>query len=763
MKISLAWLFDHLDGDWRKIDVQYLVQQFNLKVAEIESFEKIELKHHDFTVAKLKQEGLECVLFSFELQQEIILASRIDLNLNSYYLLKKLDHGWTWACGTDVFGQKDNLLPELHFASDQAASRWYEQVDLVDYILEVDNKSLTHRPDMWGHRGFAREIAILLDLNLLPDYDFFADLPVQKTSQEVIKTSINTPDCKSLATLHLPNIVNLPSQLNMALRLFRVDMRAINYLVDLTNYVMLDIGQPMHAFDFDLLFGRQLVVRKAASHEKLKLLGDQELQLDEHDIVIADGHGPISLAGIRGGLNSGTSMQTTNLLLESASFDATVIRRSAARHKIRTESSARYEKTLDPSQTVFAILRFIKLYQAINPNIQANLAVVSLGEPVILPKLVVSHEFIEKKLGVKIDPEFVIKVLTKLGFVTLYQAASYHITVPSWRASKDISLPIDIVEEVARLFGYDQITPLLPSKVTQPGSLDVVFRIRQIKQLLASFGMHEVENYPFYDESFLQSIAWQPQQAVEVRNPVSENWRRLVTSLIPHLCKNVQQESREYSKLRYFEFGRIWYPKNSESAIESRALAGVFFSRDAIDFYECKNYLTNLFNLLGLPITWQKQQQRSAVWYHPYQTAGLFFGGQQIGTAGKLSAGWMQDIAQGEAFGFEIDGDFILHQAASLVSYKSLSRFQTIFLDISLFVPLATTVSELQNTILQADARIYKVELADSFKKDDWLDKKALTFRYFFVDQEKTLSGVEIATIQQQVELAILKNGASVR
>lgn len=775
MKISLAWLFDHLQGDLHKVDVQFLVDQFNLKVAEIESFEKIIIKTSQFTVAKLLQNDIDCELFSLELKQNIQVCSRSDAKVGDYYLLKKLDLGWAWAGGKDFNSAKDNLLPALYFESDDAATNWSEQVDLQDYILEVDNKSLTHRPDMWGHRGFAREIGALLGLGLKPEQDFFAQVPVEyakhsfaRNAQNPFSLAINTSGCKSLAGLYLSNVSGLPVELNMAIRLFKVDMRSISQLVDLTNYVMLDIGQPMHVFDADLIAKNELLARQAHSHEKLVLLGGEQIELTHNDLVIADGNGPVSLAGIKGGASTGASNSTKNLLLESAVFDATVIRRSSAHHKIRTESSARYEKTLDPNQNILAIRRFVKLQSQIDTSLQVNYPIIALGEQIEPKQIELNHEFIQTRLGVKIATDFVVDILTKLGFQVvvkhdLVEQIIYQITVPTWRASKDINIAMDIVEEVARMWGYDKITPVLPSKITQPGNLDKVFRIRQIRQLLASIGMHEVENYPFYDETFLQAIKWQPQNAVEVRNPVSENWRRLVTSLLPHLCKNLQQESHDYSMLRYFEWGRIWYPKDAVSAFEVRTLAGVFFERSGVDFYVMKNHLVNLFNILHIDVVWQKPAAHLPIWYHPYQTAVLMHFGKQIGTAGKLSLGWMSNICEGEAFAFELDGDFILNQSPDAVEYKTISRYQPVCLDISLFVPLAVTVEQLQIIIKQADALIYHVELVDSFKKDDWLDKKALTFRYFFVDHEKTLSGTQIAVVQQQVEAAILKSGASVR
>lgn len=771
MKISLKWLFDHIDGDVRQVDVSYLVSQFNLKVAEIENFYQVVLDHKKFTVAKIIKAGLEVEVFSPELNQYLFLSGRSDAQVGSYYFLKQLDLGWTWANGQDFGSLKENLFPALYFASDLHANKWHEQVDLSDYILEVDNKSLTHRPDMWGHRGFAREVAALLDLNLLPEDQFLAQIQVQKYAQEFdgnlenpIKTSIATANCKRFASLYLKNVINLPSNLGMAIRLSRVDMRGISNLVDLTNYVMLDMGQPMHVFDAELLFGRKLIARQAQLGEQLELLGGELIKLNEHDIVMADGHGPVSLAGTKGGAGSGANLNSKALLLEAANFDAAAIRQAAARHKMRTDASARYEKTLDPNQTILALKRFVKLQQVVQPDLILTSQIIDLGLQVLPKQIDLTHAYIEKSLGVQIAPDFVLNILTKLGFGVQYATGLYLVTVPTWRASKDINIAQDIVEEVGRMWGYDQIIPVLPSKTTQPGNLDKVFRIRQIKQHLVCVGMHEVENYPFYDESFLQAIKWQPSKTIEVLNPVSENWRRLVTSLMPHLCKNIQQDGHDSNQLSYFEWGRIWQQTESGvSALETRSLTGVFFQKEPIDFYVYKNYLVNLFALLKLDIIWQKPQEDLPIWYHPYQTALLTYNGHPVGVAGKLGLGWMQNIALGEAFGFELDGEFMLNQAPDNINYKPLSRYQSISLDISLFVPLAVTVAELQLTIQKADMHIYKVELTDSFKKDDWLDKKALTFRYYFVDYEKTLSGAQIAVIQQQVEAAILKNGASVR
>ena len=775
MKISLVWLFEHLLADWRKVDVPALVSLFNQKTAEIEGFTKVSLNSKEYTVAQARTVVAEQVeLFSPELQQVLTISDRTDLQVNSYYLLKKTETGWFWAGGADFGSAKSELVPALYFASEQVAANWAAQVDLEDYILEIDNKSLTNRPDLWGHRGLAREIAALLDLELRPLPELVTTLPIQTYASKFagdahnpISLQITTPHCRRLAGLYLSDVANLPSQLGMGLRLFRLDMRAINHLVDLTNYVMLDLGQPMHVFDADQIRGQQIIAQQATLGSKLTLLKGTVLELLPTDIVIADGQGPVSLAGIKGGATSGCSSQTKNIFIESAIFDATTIRRSSAHHKIRTEASARYEKTLDPNQNLAAIERLVWLQKQVQPGLQVTSSMISVGAQAEPKQIKLATEFLNNRLGMVLSPEFILKTLHQLGCAVQVESDGYQVTVPTYRSTKDVTMPIDLVEELGRLYGYSQIKPILPSKLMQPGNLTRTLRIRQIKQSLATLGMHEASNYPFYDESFLAQIKWQPIGTVMIKNPVSENWRQLVTSLIPHLSKNIQTNSVDQRAIGFFEWGRTW---KLEAGVvkEQRALAGVWYSPAQLDFYACKSLLDNFLANLKIKVEWQKvagEQATSAslVWYSKYQTASLVCEGQVIGQAGMISAGWMQEIAPGTAFGFELNGDFLLDHVATESRYQAVSRYQAISLDISVLVPLATTVAQLTSQILAASSRIYQVELIDSFQKTDWINQKSLTFRYHFVDQDHTMTSAEIAAVQDQVVAAVQQIGGEVR
>ncbi|GAG03324.1 unnamed protein product, partial [marine sediment metagenome] len=271
------------------------------------------------------------------------------LEVGQWYLITQLDSNYAWASIQDVGGTRDSLMPEI-LVERASLANWKNQFEQEDYIIHVDNKSITHRPDMWGHRGFAREIAALLNLPLKPLRDFLAiaeiepydyQSPIQSETQSWAFEIEKNSGCTRFAAHYIPHIEYKPSSLWMAHRLARIDARAIDAIVDTTNYVMFDIGQPMHAFDADKLADKTLIARKAHQGELVYTLDNQKIELHKDDIVIANKDKPVALAGIMGDLHSSVTMFTKSILLESACFDATTIRRTSERHKIRTEACAR--------------------------------------------------------------------------------------------------------------------------------------------------------------------------------------------------------------------------------------------------------------------------------------------------------------------------------------------------------------------------------------------------------------------------------------
>lgn len=786
MKISISWVFDHINGDWKKVNIENLANRLSQTTVEIGSFKKISINLEHFLITNvIALETENVILYSKEIKKEIELPKHDGIALGSMYLIIKNGHEFRWAQMSDLGSEKETLIPEIFVSDELQSGKWKESFESQDYILELDNISITHRPDLWGHRGFAREIAAILDLPLLPIENFIARRIINNFEKTYLQSNPNNPFCSSIenpevckrfATFYIKQIENKPSCLWMINRLAKVDSKPINTIVDTTNYVMLDLSQPMHAFDAEKIQGKTVNVRLAKKNETLTLLDGELIELTDKDIVIADSQKPVSLAGVMGGKDSQVNQGTKSLVIESANFDAGVIRKSSARFKKRTEASSRFEKSLDPNQNVIAIERLLKLFQDESLPMQLSDSIVSLGKETKEKIINIKHDFIQKKLGVDLQLNFVVKTLKKLEFSIIQKDLSlYEIIVPTFRSTKDVTLPEDIVEEVGRYLCYDNIPFVLPTKPTYTSDLNVVMTERKIKQFFAhSCQMHEAQNYPFYDEQFLREIKWEPGKTIDALSPVSENWKRLVTSLVPHLIKNVQQNLNKSDELRFFESNRIWTPNKDEKQIEKKSLAGIFFSqKKSLDFYQCKEYLNNFFDLFEIQIDWVKAKENLELWYSQYQSANLMHKDKKIGVAGKISSEFLLRIAPGDvtadalakqdAFAFEIDADFLLSYKPGIKKFKPISKYPAVWVDVSFFIPLKFTVDELTKIISRTDSKIYKVELIDLFVKDEWLDKKSLAFRLHLLDEEKTMTKNEIDQILSRTKKELENIGAQLR
>jgi phenylalanyl-tRNA synthetase beta chain len=768
MKISIAWVFDHIDtrsisGNWQSIDMIDLINRFNQTTAEIEHYQKIFVPVDTLRLAQVQAYDNTSCSVRDETGTVHALPMRTGIEIGAWYLITVNP---TWATLADVGGSRDTILPALMMQESTAAG-WKKQFEQTDYIITVDNKSITHRPDMWCHRGFAREIAALLNLPLKPLKDFLAPAEVKTYKTQSVRDetdpwffAIQANNCSRFAVHHIDAITYAPSLLWMAHRLARVDAKAIDAIVDTTNYVMFDIGQPMHAFDADTLIDDKLLVRTAHAGEQLITLDGQKIEFTSKDLVVADGQQPVALAGIMGSLHSSVTMTTKSVMLESACFDATTIRHNAARHKIRTEASARFEKSLDPNQNIYAIKRFLALLKDSVFVQRQEAIIISLGDLAVPQSIEISHALIEQKLGVSIAPTFVVDTLRKLDFEVTQVGDVYRITIPTFRGTKDIGIKEDIVEEVGRYFGYAQIPSVLPTIQTKPTELHATTRLYAIKQFFAySCHMRELYNYALFDESFLRSIEWQPTDTLRVLDPVSENWQRLVTSLIPHLFKSIAQNAAEHDLLRFFEFGRVW-----QSEIEEKKLAGIMFDKkNSIDFYDAKKSIDQLYSILRLPIAWLKIDKPHEPWFAPYQTASLVHDGKQIGMVGKVNPAFLSKITEGDAFIFELDGNFLLHGTSRVQKYQPISKFPDVLRDVSLFMPLQTQVTDILKTLERIDERIVSVTLIDFFERAEWHDKKALAFRFIIRNQHKTMTKEEVDIIWHKVLNVLEAQGGVIR
>ncbi len=773
MNVSLSWLFDHLDADWRRIDITELVNRFNRTTAEIESFHTFELPLHDLAVVHIKNKSQQAVTAVCpEWKRDLTLQLREDAVVDAWYVVRRNGGDVAWASLRDFGARKDGLMPAVYISQVTSDGSWKKHVDEKDYILELSNTSLTHRPDLWGIRGLARECGALLGFSLKPlselmyEQSVVADQTRHQIEGGFLIENRAPAACSRFAAWYLPCITNHACQLSIASRLCRIDQRPYNWLVDATNYVMFDMGQPIHAFDAAMLAPGSFGPVMSKKGQSLTLLDGTKLELTTQDMIISDGKQPLALAGIMGGAASGVTLQTKRTIIEAACFDPATIRFSAARHKLRTEASARFEKNLDPNQNVEALQRLAALMKRDAVTDDFAQPIISLGAPFKPATITVAHDFIERKLGVTIPPAFVKTTLEQLMFNVVQKNAEYTISVPSYRGPRSVTIPEDIVEEVGRFWGYDNITPALPRWLMTPIDQKRVLRLRKIKQHCAyGLRMAEVNNYPFYDEPFLHELCYVPLHAVKAKNPLSQHMVHLVTSLVPHLFKDVQRNIHRADECAFFECARTWRMHDGKE-VETSSLAAVWWdAKKKFDFYAGKAALSSLFNMLKLPVEWRKSDVAASnfAWYSRYQTAELFVGDKRMGYAGMADTAFAERIGAGSAFICEVDADFLLAYQEPLPTFEPLAKYPCVFYDISMLVPLSCTVEQLVNVMKGVDSRVYDVQLLDLFEKDEWKDLRSVTLRFYMRDTQKTLSKDVADEVHLRMINAVKQLGAQIR
>ncbi len=788
MKLSLAWLFNHIKNTEPKLSKSPFFQfqsefekgnffeRIGAAVAEIEHVEKVTYSLDKIFFATVIKQDRLYTLSVPELHKEVTLPVRTDLELGIGCLIIKKNDVYAYLTLADLFAEKEGLVPAVWLPEEQQKGSWKENLPAFDYILTFDNKALTHRPDLWGHRGFAREVAALYHLELTPDEYIFAQKPVRSFTQQTGPVAGNTiglknsdsKNCKRIAGLSIPHIAYHGSFPDMVLRLCAVDAKPINAFVDCTNYVMYDIGQPMHAFDAAMITGDMLAIEPASPGHKLVLLDGSTITLTQDDMVIADGKNILSLAGIMGGKASAVSSKTSALFIEAAAYAPATIRKSSLRHKVRSESSTRFEKSLDPLYNTQALTRFLHLLDIHDVSYESAQAIISLGE---VPQEKIVHftqAFVQDRIGTTVSAEQIHTILSTLGFGVQQKnsatgSAEFTVIVPSFRATKDVTIAEDIVEEIARFIGFNNLPMQLPTRVMKPFSTRYITTRRALKRLCAfGFNMHEVSNYAFYDNQFLDKMGLNPQTAYAVANPVSEHWTRLVSSLIPHLFKNIEQNIHQHDRMAFFEMNTIWKSVQNKPT-EKTAFAGIWYSADEINFYDYKEKIVDFFRLLSAAVIWRKPVGELEPWYHPYQTAELVYNDKVIGYAGIARPDCMRIISSGHAFIFEIDSDTLIMNQEDMRSFTPLSPFQPVVTDISLLAPFSVSVDALEQAIARSDARIYALQVVDYFEKPEWIDQRSITVRYTAVDDEKTFSKQEIDQLRAAVVEAVTRLGVTTR
>jgi phenylalanyl-tRNA synthetase beta chain len=606
-----------------------------------------------------------------------------------------------------------------------------------DFIIEVDNKSLTHRPDLWGHHGMAREIAAIFGKRLLDPVK-----PQEIGGAPAISVQIEDYSlCPRYSALVFENVSVRPSPEWMVRRLESVGLNAINNIVDVTNFVMAEIAQPMHAFDADKLKGG-ISVRAARPGERISALNDETYGLDPSNLVIADAAGAIALAGVIGGAPSAISESTTRLVLESANFNASNIRKTSSRLKLRTDASMRFEKAQDPVNTVRGLRRALELLEQVSPGIRlaGGLADAYRPLPAAAP-ILLPLDWLDRKLGRAIPAAEVRSILQSLEFgVEEAGPRAFSVSIPSWRATKDISIKDDLVEEIGRMVGYDTIVPvapLAPARVPH-GNPERDFHHR-VREMAAAQGFTEVKNYSFVSEEMARAFSLDPAAHVEVANPIAADQNLLRRSLLPGVWKNIRDNARNFDSFRLFEIGREIAPQG-----ETPHFAAAIYSKDdgAPGLFELKRLAECL-----LPGVQTRQANDARAYEHPSRVADVIHGETRLG---RLFEFHPTMVETGRAAVLDLDLALLERLQPATPRYEPLRRFPSSAFDLSVVAPPRAPIWDVMSELsLHAGADLLSIAFLRDFALSD--GRRSLSYRLTVGAPDRTVTSEEVTAIRTRV------------
>lgn len=646
-----------------------------------------------------------------------------------------------------------------------------EALELDDTILEIDNKSMTNRPDLWGHYGMARELSAIYGCPMKP----IKAVELPKSSDGLVVVIDNPERCHRYAGLILKNIKNVISPFSLRSYIWRVGMRPINLPVDITNYVMLATGQPTHGFDRKHILG-DIHVRTASQGEKLELLDGKILNLTCEDLVIADDKAPVALAGVMGGKLDSILPDTTELILEIANFDAIGLRRTAQRFDIRTEASSRYEKSIDPQRIDDAVAIAVDMFKTEFSDVVVSGYVDNY--PVVLEnaKVEVPLLFLQKRLGKALTGDDVKKILNQLGFDINVNGDRLIVEAPSWRSTGDISLPDDILEEVARLIGYENFEFSAPTLILEKAiNQKIPDMERAIREYLAfRCGMQEIFTYPWISDQYINASGTDTSLMLSLSTPPAPEESRLRSTLLPGLLKAVSTNLRYYNSFRLFELTQVFSDKNYSSINDSpellpeisRHLGGAFVGTDArILFREAKGILEYMHRVVHME-QFKFEQLSKPAWAEDKLWLNIMLGENSVGDMGLVSpkSASIAGIKRNLAVLFELDVDKLVPLASRQNTFKHLPEYPLVDFDISMVFDETTTWAQIYEIVSKTEL-VKEVRFVDEYRGEQVESgKKSITFRTWIGSDQGTLTSDKIDAITSQIIKKITKKfGGDVR
>ncbi|MCD6528657.1 phenylalanine--tRNA ligase subunit beta [bacterium] len=675
-------------------------------------------------------------------------------------------------------------LPEPKKLADILNMHFFEVEGLErkgrDWVLDID--ILPNRGgDCLSHLGVAREIGAIINSKYqAPSFKLKEDKKLK--TKDFIRVQVkNSQDCPRYTARVVTGVKVGSSPKWLKERLEICGLRSINNIVDITNYVMLETGQPLHAFDFEKISNTQnrdskleiknIIVRKAKKNEKIVTLDEEEYDLDDDVLVIADNESPLAIAGVKGGKKAEISKETRTIVIESANFNSNTIQKVSRKLNLKTEASLRFENSLDPNLTSFAIDKAAYLIQKIAGG-KITGGIIDFYPKKILPKRVkLDLDYLERLLGTKIPEREAKNILKKLEFeIVELRNRKLIVKVPTFR--QDITIPEDLIEEIGRIYGFDKIAPVFPKAALIPPKRNLkIFWENIVKDILKELGFTEVYNYSFLGEKEAKIFGYLTGKGVsskliELKNPMTLNQKYLRPSLIPYLLKNVKTNINllkadapfSVSQIKIFEIGKIFQKPRKEKTMLGGVITGD-------SFYEAKGVVDLLLNKLGISNIWYDEfrptpeESEISIW-HPKKCAEIKVDNQEIGFLGEISPKILRELEIPRLSVFDIDFEVLIKLASEEHEYQPISRYPATVRDLAIIVPRGVLVAEILNKINAAGGPLVRdVDLFDIYEGEGIEEgKKSLAFHIIYQAEDRTLSSKEVNKIHQKIIKNLEKN-----
>lgn len=642
---------------------------------------------------------------------------------------------------------------------------------LDDQVMEFD---LTpNRADALSMIGTAYEVAALYNTKMTkPDT---TSNELELSANDELTVTIENEDKVPYYSARVVHDVTIePSPIWMQARLIKAGIRPINNVVDISNYVLLEYGQPLHMFDQDAIGSQQIVVRQANEGEKMTTLDDTERELLTSDIVITNGQTPIALAGVMGGDFSEVKEHTSNIVIEGAIFDPVSIRHTSRRLNLRSESSSRFEKGIATEFVDEAVDRACYLLQTY-ANGKVLKDRVSSGElGAFITPIDITADKINRTIGFDLSQNDIVTIFNQLGFDTEINDDVITVQVPSRR--KDITIKEDLIEEVARIYGYDDIPSTLPvfEKVTSGQLTDRQYKTRMVKEVLEGAGLDQAITYSLVSKEDATAFAMQQRQTIDLLMPMSEAHASLRQSLLPHLIEAASYNvARKNKDVKLFEIGNVYFA-NGEGELPDQVeyLSGILTGdyvvnqwqgkKETVDFYLAKGVVDRVSEKLNLEFSYRRADIDGL---HPGRTAEILLENKVVGFIGELHPTLAADNDLKRTYVFELNFDALMAVSVGYINYQPIPRFPGMSRDIALEVDQNIPAADLLSTIHAHGGNILKDTLVFDVYQGEHLEKgkKSIAIRLNYLDTEETLTDERVSKVQAEIEAALIEQGAVIR